>query len=245
MVTPIFNTNINIPQGPFLDQTTGRPATPWLLWLQNPNFVSTNLANPLSVTSGGTQVTEAPTPGQVLIGADGHYQLGNIQSGQGVNVINGNGTITIDTSAVLTVSGGNTGMNFTEDGQGTSTMEGTLKAANGGTGISTYATGDILYASAANTLNKLSKPASTSVLTMNSSGVPSWSSSGTGFVTSFSGGTTGLTPSTPTSGAIVLAGTLAIANGGTGRTTPGASGSFTTADSKTVTVVNGLITSIV
>jgi hypothetical protein len=40
-----------------------------------------------------------------------------------------------------------------------------------------------------------------------------------GGVTSFSAGTTGLTPSTGTTGAITLAGTLAIANGGTGQTT--------------------------
>ena len=38
-------------------------------------------------------------------------------------------------------------------------------------------------------------------------------------VSSFSGGTTGLTPSTPTNGAVVLGGTLAVANGGTGATT--------------------------
>lgn len=38
-------------------------------------------------------------------------------------------------------------------------------------------------------------------------------------VTTFSAGTTGLTPSTATSGAVTLAGTLAIANGGTGQTT--------------------------
>jgi hypothetical protein len=37
-------------------------------------------------------------------------------------------------------------------------------------------------------------------------------------VTSFSAGTTGLTPNTATTGAITLAGTLAIANGGTGTT---------------------------
>jgi len=35
------NSNINIPQGPFLDITTGRPSLPWLLWLQNPNFIQT------------------------------------------------------------------------------------------------------------------------------------------------------------------------------------------------------------
>ena len=40
---------------------------------------------------------------------------------------------------------------------------------------------------------------------------------GTG-VTSFSGGTTGLTPSTPTNGAVTLGGTLALVNGGTGAT---------------------------
>jgi hypothetical protein len=39
-------------------------------------------------------------------------------------------------------------------------------------------------------------------------------------VTSFSAGTTGLTPSTGTTGAVTLAGTLAVANGGTGTTTP-------------------------
>jgi hypothetical protein len=38
-------------------------------------------------------------------------------------------------------------------------------------------------------------------------------------VTSFSAGTTGLTPNTATSGAVTLAGTLGVANGGTGRAT--------------------------
>jgi hypothetical protein len=46
-----------------------------------------------------------------------------------------------------------------------------------------------------------------------------------GGVTSISGGSTGLTPATATSGAVTLAGTLAIANGGTGATT--ASGALT------------------
>jgi hypothetical protein len=43
---------------------------------------------------------------------------------------------------------------------------------------------------------------------------------GGGGVTSFSAGTTGLTPATATTGAVTLAGTLAVANGGTGTTTP-------------------------
>jgi hypothetical protein len=47
-----------------------------------------------------------------------------------------------------------------------------------------------------------------------------WSVAGGGTsVTTFSGGTTGLTPNTATSGAVTLAGTLAVANGGTNTTT--------------------------
>jgi len=46
---------------------------------------------------------------------------------------------------------------------------------------------------------------------------PAWGSSG---VTSFAGNSTGLTPTSATTGAITLAGTLNVANGGTGTTTP-------------------------
>jgi len=45
-------------------------------------------------------------------------------------------------------------------------------------------------------------------------------STGSGGVSSFSAGTTGLTPATATTGAVTLAGTLAVANGGTGTATP-------------------------
>jgi hypothetical protein len=49
-----------------------------------------------------------------------------------------------------------------------------------------------------------------------------WSVAGGGTsVTTFSGGTTGLTPSTATSGAVTLGGTLAVASGGTGITSLG------------------------
>ena len=45
-------------------------------------------------------------------------------------------------------------------------------------------------------------------------------STGGGGVTSFSAGSTGLTPATATTGAVTLAGTLAVASGGTGTATP-------------------------
>jgi hypothetical protein len=53
-------------------------------------------------------------------------------------------------------------------------VSGVLPIANGGTNISTYAVGDILYCSATNVLSKLAKPSSSSYLAMTSAGVPSW-----------------------------------------------------------------------
>ena len=55
-----------------------------------------------------------------------------------------------------------------------------------------------------------------------------WTTAVTAAVTSFSAGSTGLTPNTGTTGDITLAGTLAAANGGTGITAPGASGNVLT-----------------
>jgi len=50
-----------------------------------------------------------------------------------------------------------------------------IGATKGGTGQTTYATGDLIYSSATDTLSKLTKPAATtSFLQMTSAGVPSW-----------------------------------------------------------------------
>jgi hypothetical protein len=54
-------------------------------------------------------------------------------------------------------------------------------------------------------------------------------------VSTFSAGTTGLTPSTATSGAVTLGGTLAVANGGTGTTTSTGTGSVVRAVSPALT----------
>jgi len=73
-------------------------------------------------------------------------------------------------------------------------------------------------------------------------------SGGGGGVTTFSAGSTGFTPNTASTGAITLAGTLAVANGGTGATTSTGSGSVVLATGPTITTptisgdttVNGL-----
>lgn len=61
----------------------------------------------------------------------------------------------------------------------TADITGALAIANGGVGFTTYTTGDIIIASATNTLSKLAAGTNTYVLTM-ASGVPAWvASSGT------------------------------------------------------------------
>ena len=36
-------TNIRFPQSPFLDPQTGYPAREWIVWLQNPNVISSTI----------------------------------------------------------------------------------------------------------------------------------------------------------------------------------------------------------
>jgi len=59
-------------------------------------------------------------------------------------------------------------------------------------------------------------------------GTLTFSGGGGGAVTTVSGGSTGLTPSTPASGNVVLGGTLLYSSGGTGLTSTGTSGNFLT-----------------
>ena len=81
------------------------------------------------------------------------------------------------------------------------------------------------------------------VLQTDGTGVLSWTSIGTS-VTTFSAGSTGLTPSTATSGTVTLAGTLNVANGGTGVTSSTGSGSNVLSTSPTlVTPILGTPTS--
>ena len=112
----------------------------------------------------------------------------------------------------------------------TTGVTGTLPIGNGGTGQTTASaafnalspittTGDLIYGSGANTSSRLAIGSSGQILTV-VAGVPAWASLGT-IVSSFSAGTTGFTPSTATTGAVTLSGTLNIANGGTGITSFG------------------------
>ena len=93
----------------------------------------------------------------------------------------------------------------------------TMLATKGGTAQNSYAGGDILYASATNTLSKLTIGASNQVLTV-SAGLPAWQPLPAN-VSSFNTSLSGLTPTVGTTGAVTLAGTLGAISGGTSQTT--------------------------
>jgi len=108
---------------------------------------------------------------------------------------------------------------------GAVTLAGTLGISSGGTGQTTASsafnalspittTGDLIIGNGSNSATRLAIGANTYVLTSNGT-TASWQAP-SGGVTTFSAGTTGLTPSTATSGAVTLSGTLVVGNGGTG-----------------------------
>jgi hypothetical protein len=222
MATSPNATQITPPRVPIIDERTGAVSREWYRWFYSLYNVVGGGVGIIPIVSGGTGLSTIPTNGQLLIGNGTGYTLNTLGVGAGISVTNGLGTITLANTGVLSNIAGN--------------------------GISVSgATGNVTIAN-------------TGVL-------------------SFSGGTTGLTPAAATTGAISLAGTLGVPNGGSGAVTLtgyvkgngtaaftasatipntditglgtisvkniGVSGSFTTVDLKTVTVTDGIITSIV
>ena len=170
---------------------------------------------------------------------------GNLVNGElGLNIAdmklyakNSSGAVTLLASSatvapVTTISFGSTGLTPATATSGAVTVAGTLAIANGGTGQTTAGaafnalspittTGDLILGNGTNSATRLGIGANGYLLTSNGT-TASWQAAPAGGVTTFSAGTTGLTPSTATSGAVTLAGTLAIANGGTGQTSASA-----------------------
>jgi hypothetical protein len=185
-------------------------------------------AGTLPVAAGGTGMTTATANGVFY---------GNGTSAHGVTAAGTTGQVLIattsgapswgsvpTTAAVTSLSFGTTGLTPATATTGAITVAGTLVAANGGTGQSSYAVGDILYASTTTALSKLADVATGNALISGGVGVaPSYGK--IGLTTHVSGtlpianGGTGSTSTTYCSLTANVTGTLPVANGGTGATT--------------------------
>ncbi len=108
-------------------------------------------------------------------------------------------TVSVSSSGVTSFTAGSTGLTPNTATTGAVTLAGTLAVANGGTNITSYTTGDILYASTSGILSQLADVATGNAII----------SGGVGVVPSY--GKIGLTTH--------VSGTLPVANGGTGQTT--------------------------
>jgi len=132
----------------------------------------------------------------------------------------GGTTITASTQ----FSGPGTGLTGTASGlsiggnAATATSATSATTATTATNLANGAAGSVPYQLASGTTAMLGIGSTGQILSV-VAGLPAWGSLSTSAVTSFSAGTTGLTPSAPGTGAITLAGTLNTGNGGTGLTT--------------------------
>ena len=156
---------------------------------------------------GAVTVTSQPTNGQLLIGSTGvDPVLATLTApAAGIAITEGPGSISFtlsddlsaleglsgtgmvartaaDTYALRTITGG-TGITVT-NGDGVAAapdvaLTSPVVETLGGTGTTTYATGDILYSDSANSLAKLGIGAESEVLTV-SSGVPAWAAAAGG-----------------------------------------------------------------
>lgn len=169
------------------------------------------LAGTLALTNGGTGQTSAQAAMNSFAGAvtSGSYLRGN-----GTNVVMN----TIQVADVPTLNQNTTGT--------AANVTGTVAILNGGTGQTTASaafnalspittTGDLILGTGVNTASRLGIGTNGYLLTV-VGGTAAWAAAPASGVTTFSAGTTGLTPATATGGAVILAGTLAVANGGTG-----------------------------
>ena len=111
---------------------------------------------------------------------------------------------------------------------------GVLPVGNGGTGATTFTSNGVLLGSCTSAVTTTAAGATGQVLVGNTGLAPTWATLSSTAVTSFSAGTTGLTPSSPTTGAVTLDGVLKVSNGGTGVTTATGTGSVVLSNSPTL-----------
>jgi hypothetical protein len=209
-----------------MDERTGTISREWFRFLNNIYTICGDGTGIIGPINGGTGVDGVPTNGQLLIGDTGTYKLNTLTQGTGINVTNGAGSITVG----LTDTGVTAG---------------------------TYGTASNVPTYAVNAQGRLTSSVNTPIA-IDAAQI----TTGTINTARISGSYTGITGVGTLTAGTWNATPVAVAYGGTGATTAagartnlglgtmatqntGASGTFISADSKTITVVNGIITSIV
>jgi hypothetical protein len=177
----------------FVEEGTANSDSGWVL--------TTN--DPITLGSSALTFAQFSGTGQIVAG-NGLTKTGNtldVQVGTGIAIVSDTVTLASSvagagltfTSGVLDIVGTADRITINSDsidiastyvGQSSITTLGTIAtgtwngttigSAYGGTGFSTYTTGDLIYASATNTLAKRAAGTDGQVLQMNSSGVPVW-----------------------------------------------------------------------
>jgi hypothetical protein len=218
---------------------------------------STLVAGTLPVAAGGSGAVTFTANG-VLYGS-GTSALGVTAAGTTGQVLVGNTSgapswATVSSSLVSSFQTSLNGLTPNTATTGAVTLAGTLGATSGGTGLTSYTTGDIIYASATNTLSALADVATGNALISGGIGVaPSYGKIGltthvSGTLPTVNGGTN-LTSFTTdgavyaTSTSALTTGTLPIASGGTNATTAATAlsnlGGITTGKSIAMSIVFG------
>lgn len=167
----------------------------------------------LAQVPGGSVGVKPPFVNGDCVKASGPSTVSTV----GAPCAGGSGTVTS-----VDVSGGTTGLTFSGGPittSGTITMGGgPLTVPFGGSGAASFTANGILYGSGASAFGVTAAGTTGQVLIGNTGSAPSWSALSSLGVTSLSFGSTGLTPNSATQGAITVAGTLEVGNGGTGQT---------------------------
>jgi len=206
-------------------------------WATPATGAGTITVTDFTATSGQTTFTVSYTVGLVEVYQNGaRLAIADYTATNGTSIVLATGATTGDLIEVVAFSSLNIYSTITSEtfsGTGSQTVF-TMSAVPANTASLLVAISGVVqdpttYSVSSTTLTFTTAPPSASGnISVRYLGIAS-----VGTVGSFSAGTTGFTPSTATTGAVVLAGTLNIANGGTGLSTIGSNGTVLTSNGTT------------
>lgn len=230
-------TRIPAPRVTLVDPQTGIVSDQWFRFLNNIYTIVGSNLGVIQIVNGGTGLGTLPTNGQLLIGdAINGYVLNTLTPAVGIGITNGAGAITIANTGVLSNIAGAGISVSSATGDVTIANTGVLSFSAGTTGLtpSTTTTGAVTLAGTLGLANGGTGGTDAATARTNL-GVTA-----TGADTTYAYRANNLSDlaSAATARTNLGLGTIAVKN-------IGATGTFTTVDLKTVTVTDGIITSIV